>query len=165
MNNWLYYLGYHWDNVDNTNYFDMLRGIKKTEDTKKKLTTNFIYRFIEKKIAFMFGLGFTIQYYERNNNVDRENNKKLDEFFNLVWDVWNNEKKICYEIGQCGMVCGDAYAIVLVDEFDENGEYDPTREKKIKIDVINPLYCIPTWNPRDKEEIIKFEYRYPVYDD
>lgn len=141
---WDFYEGYHWEGIED---FD-----------KPQITKNYCRPFVDKFVAFEFGLGFIVKSLYDINQEDQP----VTEFLNSVWND-NNRHKLGIELGQVKSITGDGWLSVkyedpteLVDPFDE---YNKGR---IRITVLPTEIVFPEYDQHDKDKLIKLTLAYPI---
>lgn len=111
---WRMYLGKHW--------------LYSQEPEEVQLTANYCRKFIDKKIAFLFGRGFDI--------TPPLGAEALQPFITHMWDM-NNKEIFGVGFGQLGMICGDAVAKVSFNYEYQIPEFIP----------VDPGGFNPIWKP------------------
>lgn len=120
-------------------------------------TVNYCRAFVDKGVSFLMGKGFSIK-------VKSDANEITKPFLDEVWDD-NNRELVALDIAQAGGVTGNAWAKVVVEEFDEDElpfmkELYPNGRVRI---IILPTYTVfPTWHAHDRDKMVKCKIVYPI---
>lgn len=146
---WDFYQGYHWEGIP--------------QDDRPQVTLNYCRRFVDKLTSFLFCTHdetqqpFTLK-------VPNEMESITLPFLNSVWDAeYNDRRRIALAMGQSGGVTGDVFVLV---RYEAPGEFrDPFEEYpngRIRIIVLPSHNVFPTYDPRDRDNMIRCEIKYPV---
>ena len=141
---WDFYEGYHWEGIED---FD-----------KPQITKNYCRPFVDKFVAFEFGLGFVVKSLCDLNQEEQP----ITNFLNEVWDD-NSRNKLCIELGQVKSITGDGWISVRYespeDLKDPFGEYPNGR---IRLTVLPSEIVFPEYDQHDKDKMIRFTLAYPI---
>lgn len=141
---WDFYEGYHWEGIED---FD-----------KPQITKNYCRPFVDKFVAFEFGLGFVVKsLYDIN-----QEEQPVTKFLNTVWDD-NNKNKLCIELGQVKSITGDGWIGVRYEDPSElNDPYGEYENGRIRLTVLPTEIVFPEYDQHDKDKMVKFTLAYPI---
>jgi hypothetical protein len=122
---WSFYYSKHW-------------SIQR-EDDEPLITTNYVRKFIDKKVEFLIGADFTLSVPKSLRNVTLP---KLLE----VWKD-NGRQQLNYEAATEGAVTGDVFFLITVAEPDPiTLKYDPFSAQRIVVQRLSSHQCFPVWD-------------------
>lgn len=133
-------------------------GFKKEDGSKDLPKTNWLKRNIDKVNWWAFGRPYTL------NNEDHQ--EILDATDNC-WGAHLIEK--LENMGQYGSVCGDAFLMVLPRQSGATVTFDPADlefkaevASDILIQVLNPSFCTPVYDPFDRFRLVAMDIQIPM---
>lgn len=141
---WDFYEGYHWEGIED---FD-----------KPQITKNYCRPFVDKFVAFEFGLGFIVKSLCDINQEEQP----ITNFLNNVWDD-NNKNKFAIELGQVKSITGDGWISVKYE--DPKDLIDPFKDYekgRIRLTVLPTEIVFPEYDQHDKDKILKLTLAYPI---
>lgn len=141
---WDFYEGYHWEGIED---FD-----------KPQITKNYCRPFVDKFVAFEFGLGFVVKsLYDLN-----QEEQPVTKFLNEVWDD-NKKNLLCLELGQVKSVTGDGWIQVRFESPEElNDPFNEYKKGRIRVHVLPTEIVFPEYDQHDKDKLIKLTLAYPI---
>lgn len=142
---WNFYEGYHWEDIQDVG-------------ERPQITENYCRAFVDKFNSFEFGSGFHV----KCTREDNEDTTPITDFLNEVWE-YNHKDTLCTELGQIKSVTG--YGCFQVSYLEAGKFYDPFEEYpdgKIILTSIPSHSFFPTFDPHDKDRLIKVMIAYPI---
>ena len=144
---WDFYEGYHWEKIP--------------LNDKPQITKNYCRAFVDKFVAFEFGLGFVINVPVEEDDIE-ETPSPITDFLNEVWE-YNNRKKFCIEFGQNKAVTGDGWVQVKYEEVGSFSDpYEEFPNGRIRVLPISSSVVFPTYDVHDKDKLESVTIMYPI---
>ncbi len=159
MNNYNFYNGFHWEGIPR-------------DEADVRITENFCRTFVDKYVAFEMGKSFysrfspymedvpVMRHGTESKDKDGKTRDTLEDYMARVW-YNNNIELFAVSMAKSKSITGEAWVYVQFQSPEELD--DPFNEHpygKIKVSVMPTEFCFPTFDPDDREKIIRMEVRY-----
>lgn len=133
-----FYLGHHWSYRKNAG--------------EEQIVINFVNALSRFLTNFTFSKGVEWQ-------VDREFQHIIPALLERIWDRDNHGDETLWQMGQMGSIFGDVFVKVAYQEPFQDG-VGVIHPGQVKLILMNPASCFPTWHPHDKDRLIEFKQKY-----
>lgn len=145
---WDFYEGYHWEDLDN--------------EDRPENTVNFCEVFVDKKVAFELGKGFTTNLGSESSTIVNEVGETLYEYLETFWKA-NKKMQFCTELGQSKSVTGETWVRIRYCSPEEiNDPFGEFPKGLIKINIVPTEYVFPYFDSHDKEKLEMLKVMYPI---